>query len=180
MTRLAAAAKDVLGPLGDLYFFRRFKALCARAEGGLLLVDIDNTIAATHAFESASPGRRIRVEALEPVPAVAAWLEREAPGRTIAYLSARNLWTWRRTAQWLRRHAFPDGELILVATPERKLGYLRHACPLVPVTLIDDLSYLGPDGALGFHDDVIRRIRELDLIYLGHDDIAAIVAGAAG
>jgi hypothetical protein len=180
MTRLAAASKAVLGALGDLYFFRRFRTLCARSEGGLLLVDIDNTIAATHAYQRASPERKIRINALEPVPAVAAWLEREAPGRTLAYLSARNLWTYRRTERWLRRHGFPEGELILVATPAGKLRYLSHACPRLQVILIDDLSYLRPDGALGFHDDVIRRVRELDLVYLGHDDIAAIVAGSPG
>jgi hypothetical protein len=178
MTAAAAAAKALLGAVADLRFFGRFKTLCASGEGPLLVVDIDNTIAATHAYEAASPGRRIRIQALDPIPAVAAWLDARAAGSRIVYLAARHLWTYRRTAAWLRRHGFPEGQLILVPTPERKLRYLRHACARLPVTLIDDLGYLDAEGELRFHDDVIGAIRRLDITYLDHADIAAIVAGA--
>jgi hypothetical protein len=178
MTAVAAAAKSLLGAVADLRFFSRFKALCGRTGGPLLVVDIDNTIAATHAYEMASPGRQIRVEALEPVPAVAAWLEERAPGTAIVYLAARHLWTYRRTAAWLRWHGFPEGELILVPTAGHKLRYLRHACSRLKVVLIDDLSYLDDRGELRFHDEVIREVRRLDVTYLDYNDIAAIVAGA--
>lgn len=181
MTALTAAAKAVLSAAANLYFLPRFKAACARAQGGLLVVDIDNTIAATHSYEKASPGRVIHIEALEPIPAVAAWLAERAPAMAIVYitarLSARNLGAYRRTARWLRQHGFPEGELILVSTPAHKLKFLRHACRRLPVTFIDDLSYLDADGTLRFHDEVIRKIGELNINYLGYDAIAAIVAG---
>ena len=181
MTALTAVAKAVLGAVANFYFLRRFKAACARAQGGLLVVDIDNTIAATHSYEMASPGRVIHIEALEPIPAVAAWLAEKAPAMAIVYitarLTARDLRAYRFTKRWLHRHGFPEGELILVSTPAHKLKYLRHACPRLPVTFIDDMSYLDADGELRFHDEVIRSIGELDINYLGHDAIAAIVAG---
>jgi hypothetical protein len=178
MTVAAAAARALLGVVADLRFFGRFKALCGAAGSPLLVVDIDNTLAATHAWQRASRGRRIRVDALAPVPAVAAWLEERAAGTRIVYLAARHLWTYRRTAAWLSRHRFPEGGLILVPTPGHKLKYLRHACARLPVTLIDDLSYLDAGGELRFHEDVIREVRRLEITYLDYHDIAAIVAGA--
>ena len=165
-----SAIKKALGAVGNACYMPLWRrALKAAGERPLLIVDIDNTIADTHAYERSSPDRIIRIAELAPLEPMRMWLLEHAETHRILYLSARNYWDAARTKAWLLRHRFPfqSGSLVLVTRPQDKLPFLRRAAGHpAGVTYIDDLSYQSTSGDIRFHDAVIDAVRGLGIRYL--------------
>lgn len=163
--------KSVAAYWGDQYFLPRFRRFCRTDTGKpLLIVDIDNTIADTVAYEKAHPGRRIDIHALEPILSVQQWLSEQAATHEVAFLSARNYRQYRGTIQWLHRHGFTVASpqnLFMVLKPAQKIRYLQYAAKCrKTVSYIDDLSYFDPgQQKVVIHDHLVQQIKTLPIRY---------------
>src|SRR4051794_8232624 len=183
-----AAAKRAARRLADLVGGRigamQVALACRRArEGRLGVLDIDNTLADSWPTYTRSwPDEGARLDAIEPLPGVKAVAHDAAVARgdTILFLSHRSWRRWRQTYRWLRRHGFAATRLnvVLVAAPRDKVGYLRRCTAVCEVAYWDDLSHSHEHGEALFHDDLIEAVRALPLEYRGWDEIRAAVAEA--
>lgn len=141
----------------------------------ILVLDIDNTIA--HTYESLNQknhlGRRDRLLGLKPKYAVIKFVTCNYPDHRIFFLSARSLRDFPVTISWLKIVGYKMSwlNLVLVPSPLEKTVYLQILSRRNNVIYIDDLSYNHENGEVKFYVDVILKVQELGLTYLGYKEI---------
>jgi hypothetical protein len=158
--------------------------LLARRVGsaGVLVLDIDNTLADT--WPSLLPGvdPKDRLARLEPLPGMHAATVGRADDRPVVYLSHRFLWQAPVTWTWLRRQGYPVRmhSLMLVPTAADKLKPLGSLAALGPVEYWDDLSFGHEHGEVQFYQELIDQVRAMPIAFHDFQAISDTVDAARG
>lgn len=103
----------------------------------------------------------------------------ENPNTLVLYLTARSLYDYKTTFQWLKSQGLPlnYSDLFIVNSPKFKIKILSSLRrQKLKVYYIDDLSYNHESGVVKFYDSEINDIKEITSVekhikYFGYDDI---------
>jgi len=156
--------------------YRRAKFLLSvLVKGGdIFIVDIDNTVANTFPLLLQDSCLKLVYQRANCFSNVVDFInEQRHAGKAVFFLSARDSQYYKVTEDWLNRNVFGGfNELLLVSSANEKLIYLKLLvfCKK-KVFYIDDLSYGHETGTVRYFDNLIRRVSELPIVYIGYPEL---------
>tara|TARA_B100001250_G_scaffold412378_1_gene443427 strand:- start:10383 stop:10916 length:534 start_codon:yes stop_codon:yes gene_type:complete len=143
----------------------------------ILVLDIDNTIADTWPnLALYKKDRRSFYLNLPLLKNSINYIKSKYSKLPIIFLSNRNFINYNLTHKWLIKNNFDTKEFILILTqkPDDKISFLNIILNSFSVIYFDDLSYNHENGKVLFYNDVIKKVRKLDLIYYDYNFIKKI------
>jgi hypothetical protein len=164
------------------YFIQKVKKFYKQYPSpGILVLDIDNTIADTW------PAIRDRgaekwhhfslFKKLRPFQERITFFISRYPASPIIFLSTRNIVYYKTTKRWLLQSGFNNRNFLLILTlkVEDKLKYLEILQnQYKKVIYCDDLSYNHEHGEVKYYQHVIDKVADMKLEYWGFTEINAI------
>ena len=128
----------------------------------IYVFDIDNTLTVFHSFSN-SQIRSIPRESI--IKYVRSLL---SSNYIVLFLSARHIKTYYSTKRWLTHHKILSSSncLFLVSSVEHKIKILETLINNNElIEYVDDLSYNHENGLVLFYNDLLKKVKDMKLIY---------------
>ena len=156
-----------------------------RGGGGRVRVswDLDNTLADSGSLLHAGRTLEEAVGIAEPMrnmPAFFTAVRDALPHADHLILSARRAAMRKATCGWLERHGLAGASAVcLVPSAAAKPAIWERLAAAGPLVIVDDLCHAHETGTPVVYDDLVEAARAFATAFVGHEEIAQIVADEA-
>lgn len=160
----------------SVYFKLLFKVLSFRSKNKRVVIfDLDNTISNTWPMlKNSSKNYLYTFKNASAFPSMVHLVnEYCSKNYQVIYLTARNYKYYLTTLNWIKMNDLPKKKnVLMVDDPHDKLWFLEKIVKSCSeVIFYDDLSFNHENGEIKYYEELIDRVRKLNLRYYGYSEI---------
>lgn len=172
--------KKFLTRIGRFFFWIKYclylKSI-SHSSGELVVFDLDNTLADTFPYLLNGNLKQVYLNLPAHIGMLKIVDEYIKLNKSVIIISAREYRHYFITKSWVKQKIKSKKRIPVFLVPNAidKLPYLHKASKAISnITYYDDLSYNHENGKVMFYTDVIERVREMSIKYIGYAEIGLI------
>lgn len=149
----------------------------AISNGELIVFDLDNTLANTFPYIRNGNIKKTYINLPAHKGMVKILEECIKLNKSVIIISAREYRHYFITKSWVKQKVKSKKQIPVFLVPKAidKLPYLIKAGKEINhITYYDDLSYNHENGEVKFYRDVIEKVRQMSIKYIGYEEIISI------